>query len=69
MPNTLILTFTGTPRGLDFSAVENSFYSIPGVKDLHDLRMWSLSLNKVALAVHIAVGKQWSVFYILRCMT
>ncbi|CAC5379375.1 SLC30A2 [Mytilus coruscus] len=53
----LVVLMEGTPRGLNFAEVQTSFYSIPGVKDLHDLRMWSLSLNKIALSVHIAVDK------------
>ncbi|XP_071142410.1 proton-coupled zinc antiporter SLC30A2-like isoform X1 [Mytilus edulis] len=51
----LVVLMEGTPRSLNFVEVQGSFYSIPGVKDLHDLRMWSLSLNKIALSVHIAV--------------
>ncbi|KAK3087465.1 hypothetical protein FSP39_006264, partial [Pinctada imbricata] len=45
----------GTPRGIDITAVRQSFYKLPGVKDVHDLRLWSLSMDKIALSVHLAV--------------
>ena len=50
------LCFLGTPRGLDFGEIRRSFYEIKGVKDIHDLRVWSLSMDKTALSVHLAVG-------------
>ena len=48
--------FAGTPRGIDITSVRNSFLKLPGVKDVHDLRLWSLSMDKIALSVHLAVG-------------
>lgn len=49
--------FIGTPRGIDITSVRRSFLKIPGVKDVHNLRLWSLSMDKIALSVHLAVGK------------
>ena len=62
----LIVLMEGTPRGLNFEEVQNSFSRIPGVKDLHDLRMWSLSLNKITLSVHIAVDKSTDPLKVLK---
>ena len=47
----------GTPRGLDFAEIRQSFYDFKEVRDIHDLRIWSLSMDKTALSVHLAVGK------------
>jgi Co/Zn/Cd efflux system component len=43
--------------------VQNSLYKIQGVKDLHDLRVWSLSLNNMALSVHVAIGNLHMIDY------
>lgn len=46
----------GAPRTVNFTDVSQSLLEIDGVKEVHDLRMWSLSMNKIAIAVHLAVG-------------
>ncbi|KAL5015535.1 hypothetical protein ScPMuIL_009805 [Solemya velum] len=53
----LVVLMEGTPKGIDFMAVQNSFFDIPGIRDLHDLRLWSLSMEKIAMSIHIAVDK------------
>ena len=54
----LLPIFTGTPKGMNYQFVQHEFYKIPGVKDVHDLRIWSLSMDKLALSIHIAISKQ-----------
>ncbi|XP_062569410.1 proton-coupled zinc antiporter SLC30A2-like [Saccostrea cucullata] len=56
----------GTPRGIDISSVRNSFLKLPGVKDVHDLRLWSLSMDKIALSVHLAVDSNTDPLKILK---
>ncbi|KAA0194498.1 Zinc transporter 2 [Fasciolopsis buskii] len=47
-----------TPRGLEFNEVKNSLNDIPGVVELHNLRMWSLTMNKTAVSVHLAIDSE-----------
>ena len=47
----------GTPKGFDYSQVENTFTQIEGVVKVHNLRIWALSLDKSALSAHIAISK------------
>jgi len=47
----------GLPRGLDFNRVQQAFLSIDGVSLVHNLRIWALSMDKIALAAHIVVHK------------
>ena len=47
----------GLPRGLDFNIVQESFLSIEGVSRVHNLRIWALSMDKVALSAHLAIRK------------
>ena len=45
------------PKGIDFLEVQQTLLEIPGVVTVHNLRIWSLSLDKVALSTHLAIGK------------
>ncbi|CAG2116337.1 unnamed protein product [Medioppia subpectinata] len=47
----------GKPRGVDFLEVQNTLFNIPGVLKVHNLRIWSLSLDKTALSTHLAIAK------------
>ena len=47
----------GTPKGLDFKAVMNDLENIREVKMVHNLHIWSLTMGRPALSVHLAVGK------------
>jgi cobalt-zinc-cadmium efflux system protein len=43
----------GVPHGVDLKAVETSLKSIPGVRELHDLHVWSVTSNRHVLSVHV----------------
>ncbi|XP_054156572.1 proton-coupled zinc antiporter SLC30A2-like [Oppia nitens] len=47
----------GKPRGVDFLEVQRTLFDIPGVLKVHNLRIWSLSLDKTALSTHLAIAK------------
>jgi len=46
----------GTPKSLDFVEVRQALYSLPGVIEVHNLRMWSLTMNKTAVSAHLATN-------------
>lgn len=39
-----------------YQDVCNTFLSLPGVVRVHNLRIWALSLDKTALAAHLAIS-------------
>lgn len=41
------------PEGIDSMAIQNDLSTIRGVKEVHDLHIWSVSAKKVALSVHL----------------
>ncbi|CAN0266965.1 unnamed protein product [Lampetra planeri] len=45
----------GTPKGIDFNEVKASLLAVPGVRDLHSLHLWALTMNQPVLSVHIAI--------------
>ncbi|CAO1358526.1 unnamed protein product [Diamesa hyperborea] len=55
MKDALLVLMEGTPRYLDYSAILETFLQIDGVVRVHNLRIWALSVNKIALAAHLAV--------------
>lgn len=57
MRDILLVLMEGTPRNLNFEEVRDFILNVEGVKDLHDLRLWSLTMNKTALSVHLAIDK------------
>ena len=43
----------GVPRHLDFDAIGQSLAALPGVSDVHDLHIWNMSTEGVALSAHL----------------
>lgn len=46
------------PRGLDLDKVVQEMESVPGVLDVHDLHVWAITPQLVALAAHVQVEDQ-----------
>ena len=44
-----------TPKGVDVVEVEAAVRAVPGVEDVHDLHIWSLSSDVRALSAHVIV--------------
>ncbi|XP_052249780.1 zinc transporter 2-like [Dreissena polymorpha] len=66
MRDILVVLMEGTPRSVNFKAIQQSLKGMAEVKEIHDLRIWSLSMDKVALSVHIAVARSSDIFAILQ---
>lgn len=47
----------GIPKGIDIQEVQKTLYNIQGVRKVHNLRIWSLSLDKAALSTHLTIGR------------
>lgn len=54
---TLNVLMEGMPKGMNFQEVMKLIYTIPGVVKVHNLRIWSLSMDKTALSAHIVIAK------------
>jgi len=55
MKDTLTVLMEGLPKGVDFNDVHKTFFTIEGVVQVHNLRIWSLSMDKIALSAHVVV--------------
>ncbi|XP_076261737.1 solute carrier family 30 member 3 isoform X2 [Rhynchophorus ferrugineus] len=54
--DTLLVLMEALPKGIDFEDVMNILLSIEGVKKVHNLRIWALSLDKIAMSAHVAIS-------------
>ena len=45
------------PRGLDAEEVGASMVGVPGVEEVHDLHVWTITSGFPALAAHVLVGR------------
>lgn len=52
---TLNILLEGTPRGVNMERVAAELMKVEGVRDVHDLHIWSLSSESRALSCHIAI--------------
>lgn len=53
---TLNILLEGTPRGLRIDQVENEISTTAGVRDVHDLHVWSIGSEVHALSCHISIA-------------
>ena len=42
---------------MSYAAMKSELGEIEGVRGVHSLNVWSLTMDKVAVGVHLAVGK------------
>ena len=54
---TLHILLEGTPRSVDMDKVRGAVRGVPGVVDVHDLHVWSLTAQSHALACHVQVNE------------
>ena len=52
---TLHILLEGTPRSVDLKEIRGAMARVPGVVNVHDLHVWSLTSQSHALACHVQV--------------
>ena len=48
----------GVPEGMSARAVLNAMSAVPGVSEVHDLHVWTVSPGYVALSAHVVIADQ-----------
>uniref|UniRef100_A0A8D0L8C7 Proton-coupled zinc antiporter SLC30A8 n=1 Tax=Sphenodon punctatus TaxID=8508 RepID=A0A8D0L8C7_SPHPU len=54
----LLVLMEGTPKGLNYDAVKERILEIDKVEGIHNLHLWSLTMNQVVLSAHVATDNQ-----------
>ncbi|MGH3754632.1 MAG: cation diffusion facilitator family transporter [Pseudonocardiaceae bacterium] len=47
----------GTPRGVDAAEVDRVLRTVPGVRDVHDLHLWTITSGRHAVSAHLVVDE------------
>ncbi|XP_065839120.1 proton-coupled zinc antiporter SLC30A2-like [Oscarella lobularis] len=47
----------GVPRQLSFDAIQEDLQNVYGVQAVHDMHIWALTTDKIALSVHLAIDR------------
>ena len=47
----------GTPRGVDATEVDRVLRTVPGVRDVHDLHVWTITSGRHAVSAHLVVDE------------
>ncbi|KAL3750590.1 hypothetical protein ACJRO7_011568 [Eucalyptus globulus] len=53
LKNVFCVLMEGTARGIDVEGLEDGLKRIEGVHDVHDLHVWAITSNKIALSCHV----------------
>ncbi|XP_045717378.1 zinc transporter 8 isoform X1 [Phyllostomus hastatus] len=54
-----ILLMEGVPSNLSYDSVKELISAVDGVVSVHNLHIWSLTMNHVILSVHVAAAASW----------
>jgi cobalt-zinc-cadmium efflux system protein len=54
----LHILLEGTPEGLSPSQVNSTMREVPGVSEVHDLHIWTVSPGYVALSAHVVLNER-----------
>jgi len=58
LKDTIVVIMEGTPINIKYNLVQDKLLEIPGVQAVHDLRIWSLTLNQTVMSAHLAIDKK-----------
>ena len=56
----------GVPRSIHYLELRKDLKNIDGVCNVHSLHVWSLTMDRNAIAVHLAVSKFVQSFHITK---
>lgn len=51
--NSILMVLDAVPHSIDQEAVKSYLLSLPGIQQIHDLHIWSLSTRETALTAHL----------------
>ena len=56
----------GTPAHINAAAVEVAMRTVNGVRDIHDLHIWTITSNRYAVTAHVIIDEASNSYQILR---
>lgn len=68
---TIGILMEGTPKNVDTKEIEQTILEVKGIRDLHDLHIWSITSGVNALSCHVVMNEQMTIGEcqtVLRCI-
>ncbi|XP_067386562.1 proton-coupled zinc antiporter SLC30A8 [Emydura macquarii macquarii] len=65
----LLVLMEGTPKGFNYDAVRERILAVNKVESIHNLHLWSLTMNQVILSAHIVTEDTVDNHHILKEVT
>jgi cobalt-zinc-cadmium efflux system protein len=56
LKSSLHILMEGVPQGLSLEEIARAMVSVPGVQEVHDLHVWSICPENVALSAHVVLA-------------
>ncbi|KAF4100499.1 proton-coupled zinc antiporter SLC30A8 isoform X1 [Onychostoma macrolepis] len=69
MRDIIIVLMEGTPTGVNYNEVRERLLRVKGVKAVHNLHIWALTMNQAVLSAHVAIDDTVEPQAVLREMT
>ena len=66
---TMHILLEGTPADVDVAALRKAILETDGVKDLHDLHVWTLTSRRYLLTAHVVMGSEADRLPLLNCLS
>ncbi|XP_064485771.1 proton-coupled zinc antiporter SLC30A2-like [Ornithodoros turicata] len=66
MRDGILVLMEGKPNSIDFLEVQHLLANEPGVCQVHNVRIWSLKPEKIALSAHIVIHPKVNGMYVLK---
>ncbi|CAG9530105.1 unnamed protein product [Cercopithifilaria johnstoni] len=57
--DSILVLMEASPKHINIDKLYNELCAIEGVQDVHSLRVWSLTMDKVAISVHLDIEKNY----------
>ncbi|MBN3299881.1 ZNT8 protein, partial [Amia calva] len=51
----LVVLMEGAPAGVNYNSIRERIFTVKGVKAVHNLHIWALTMNQVVLSAHVAI--------------
>lgn len=69
LKKTVRVLLEATPSDINYLEVKNAFLPIKGIRQVHSLRIWGLTTDKVHLMAHLAIDKGLNAQEVLQAAT
>ncbi|CAF1194174.1 unnamed protein product [Rotaria magnacalcarata] len=66
MRDIIFVLMEGVPSNVNYQDIIDDLHKLPGVQNVHSLHIWSLSVQKAALSVHVAINRDHDYLKVLQ---